>query len=151
MNLLLEEWHCTLRGPEGTEFEGGLYHFRILLPAEYPFRPPSLMMLTPNGRFELNTKVSLHPWTWVVVDVDLVSRYVSALQVVSTLLISNKGLSSFCCEDHEELWQPAWGVRTGKPFYLSLILSMKILFLQPFLDCRVSFHLEAKLRLVLDR
>ncbi|KAI6039004.1 UBC-like protein [Pisolithus marmoratus] len=53
------EWHCTLRGPTGTEFEGGLYHFRILLPAEYPFRPPSLMMLTPNGRFELNTKICI--------------------------------------------------------------------------------------------
>ncbi|KAI6006051.1 UBC-like protein [Pisolithus albus] len=53
------EWHCTLRGPVGTEFEGGLYHFRILLPAEYPFRPPSLMMLTPNGRFELNTKICI--------------------------------------------------------------------------------------------
>lgn len=51
-----QEWHCTLRGTSGTEFEGGLYHFRILLPAEYPFRPPSIMMLTPNGRFELNTK-----------------------------------------------------------------------------------------------
>ncbi|KAF5365710.1 hypothetical protein D9758_003137 [Tetrapyrgos nigripes] len=50
------EWHCTLRGTPGTEFEGGLYHTRILLPAEYPFRPPSVMLLTPNGRFELNTK-----------------------------------------------------------------------------------------------
>jgi ubiquitin-protein ligase len=61
MSLVLmsvQEWHCTLRGPAGTEFEDGLYHFRILLPAEYPFRPPSLMMLTPNGRFELNTKAS---------------------------------------------------------------------------------------------
>ncbi|PPQ89116.1 hypothetical protein CVT25_006488 [Psilocybe cyanescens] len=71
------EWHCTLRGPAGTEFDGGLYHFRILLPAEYPFRPPSIMILTPNGRFELNTKGS------------------------------DSGL------DHEELWQPAWGVRTA--------------------------------------
>ena len=52
-----KEWHCTIRGPAGTEFEGGLYHFRILLPSEYPFRPPSILMLTPNGRFELNTKV----------------------------------------------------------------------------------------------
>lgn len=51
------EWHCTIRGPPDTEFEGGIYHFRILLPAEYPFRPPSIMMLTPNGRFELNSKV----------------------------------------------------------------------------------------------
>jgi ubiquitin-conjugating enzyme E2 J1 len=73
MNFLLEEWHCTLRGPAGTEFEGGLYHFRILLPAEYPFRPPSLMMLTPNGRFELNTKVGHIPFTWVVVDMKVFS------------------------------------------------------------------------------
>lgn len=72
------EWHCTLRGPAGTDFEGGLYHFRILLPAEYPFRPPSIMMLTPNGRFELNTKICIS-----------FTNY------------------------HEELWQPAWGVRTA--------------------------------------
>ncbi|KAL9714854.1 hypothetical protein Ac2012v2_001514 [Leucoagaricus gongylophorus] len=72
------EWHCTLRGSPGTEFEGGLYHFRILLPAEYPFRPPSIMMLTPNGRFELNTKICIS-----------FTNY------------------------HEELWQPAWGVRTA--------------------------------------
>jgi len=72
------EWHCTIRGSSGTEFEGGLYHFRILLPAEYPFRPPSIMMLTPNGRFELNTKICI-------------------------------SFTSY----HEELWQPAWGVRTA--------------------------------------
>ncbi|KAG7092256.1 hypothetical protein E1B28_008620 [Marasmius oreades] len=73
-----QEWHCTIRGPQGTEFEGGLYHVRILLPAEYPFRPPSLMVLTPNGRFELNTKICIS-----------FTNY------------------------HEELWQPAWGVRTA--------------------------------------
>ncbi|KAG8881235.1 hypothetical protein FRB98_004466 [Tulasnella sp. 332] len=50
----LEEWHCTIRGPADTEFEGGLYHCRIQLPAEYPFKAPSIMVLTPNGRFELN-------------------------------------------------------------------------------------------------
>ncbi|EIN07788.1 UBC-like protein [Punctularia strigosozonata HHB-11173 SS5] len=72
------EWHCTIRGPPDTDFEGGLYHFRILLPAEYPFRPPSIMMLTPNGRFELNTKICIS-----------FTNY------------------------HEELWQPAWGVRTA--------------------------------------
>lgn len=56
-----QEWHCTIRGSPGTEFEGGLYHVRVLLPGEYPFRPPAIMMLTPNGRFELNTKVR-HAW-----------------------------------------------------------------------------------------
>ncbi|EJD52887.1 UBC-like protein [Auricularia subglabra TFB-10046 SS5] len=72
------EWHCTIRGSPGTEFEGGLYHVRIQLPGEYPFRPPSIMMLTPNGRFELNTKICIS-----------FTNY------------------------HEELWQPAWGVRTA--------------------------------------
>lgn len=52
------EWHFTLRGPSGSEFADGIYHGRILLPAEYPFRPPSLMLLTPNGRWECNKKVS---------------------------------------------------------------------------------------------
>ncbi|KAF9122620.1 Ubiquitin-conjugating enzyme E2 J1 [Mortierella sp. 14UC] len=63
------EWHFTIRGPEETEFEGGLYHGRILLPNNYPFAPPSLMFLTPNGRFELHKKVCLsitgyHPEYW---------------------------------------------------------------------------------------
>lgn len=53
------EWHCTLRGPAGTDYEGGLYHFRIKLPAEYPFRPPAIQMLTPSGRFELNTNICI--------------------------------------------------------------------------------------------
>ena len=53
------EWHCTMKGPAATEFEGGLYHFRIILPAEYPFRPPSIIMLTPSGRFECGTKICI--------------------------------------------------------------------------------------------
>lgn len=49
--------------------QGGVYHGRILLPAEYPFKPPSFMMLTPNGRFQTGVKVCLsisshHPEHW---------------------------------------------------------------------------------------
>jgi len=63
------EWHFTIRGANGTEFEGGIYHGRILLPAEYPFKPPNIMFLTPSGRFETGTKVCLsfsafHPELW---------------------------------------------------------------------------------------
>ncbi|CAO3577229.1 unnamed protein product [Absidia cylindrospora] len=63
------EWHFTVIGPDDTDFEGGRYHGRILLPAEYPFKPPHLIFLTPNGRFELNAKVCLsitdhHPEFW---------------------------------------------------------------------------------------
>jgi len=62
-------WHFTIRGAEGTDFEGGIYHGRILLPAEYPYKPPHIMFLTPSGRFETNTKICLsfsafHPELW---------------------------------------------------------------------------------------
>eukprot|EP00558_Chaetoceros_sp_UNC1202_P011246 CAMPEP_0197252496 /NCGR_PEP_ID=MMETSP1429-20130617/61667_1 /TAXON_ID=49237 /ORGANISM="Chaetoceros sp., Strain UNC1202" /LENGTH=421 /DNA_ID=CAMNT_0042714899 /DNA_START=79 /DNA_END=1344 /DNA_ORIENTATION=- len=63
------EWHFTIRGADGTDFEGGYYHGRILLPAEYPFKPPNIVFLTPSGRFETNVKVCLsfsayHPELW---------------------------------------------------------------------------------------
>lgn len=63
------EWQFAIRGPCDTEFEGGIYHGRIQLPAEYPMKPPSFMLLTPNGRFETQTKICLsisnhHPEHW---------------------------------------------------------------------------------------
>jgi len=65
----LFEWHFTVRGPPDTDFANGVYHGRILLPTEYPMKPPSIMILTPNGRFELNKKICLsisgyHPESW---------------------------------------------------------------------------------------
>lgn len=65
----LFEWHFTVRGPPNTEFEGGYYHGRILLPSQYPMQPPNIILLTPNGRFEVNKKICLsisghHPESW---------------------------------------------------------------------------------------
>ena len=65
----LFEWHFTFRGPADTDFEGGYYHGRIILPPEYPMKPPSIMLLNPNGRFELHKKICLsisgyHPESW---------------------------------------------------------------------------------------
>ncbi|KAF5762943.1 putative ubiquitin-conjugating enzyme E2, ubiquitin-conjugating enzyme/RWD [Helianthus annuus] len=53
------EWHFAIRGLSDIEFEGGIYHGRIQLPSEYPFKPPSFMLLTPNGRYETQTKICL--------------------------------------------------------------------------------------------
>ena len=63
------EWHFAILGAEDSEFEGGIYHGRVLLPPEYPFKPPSFVLLTPSGRFETNTKICLsitqhHPEHW---------------------------------------------------------------------------------------
>lgn len=63
------EWHFTIRGAVDTDFDGGIYHGRILLPPEYPFKPPHIVFLTQSGRFDINTKVCLsfsayHPELW---------------------------------------------------------------------------------------
>ena len=65
----LFEWHFTLRGPQGSDFQGGLYHGRILLPPQWPMKPPSIMFLNASGRFEVGKKVclsatSFHPEHW---------------------------------------------------------------------------------------
>lgn len=65
----LFEWHFTVRGPPNTEFEEGIYHGRIILPTQYPMKPPDIILLTPNGRFETNKKICLsisghHPESW---------------------------------------------------------------------------------------
>jgi ubiquitin-protein ligase len=56
-------------GPPGTPFENGLYHGRILLPPDYPFKPPNIVLLTPSGRWETGKRICLsvsahHPEEW---------------------------------------------------------------------------------------
>lgn len=63
------EWHYVVRGPEGTPYEGGIYHGKLIFPSEFPYKPPSIYILTPNGRFKCNTRLCLsisdfHPDTW---------------------------------------------------------------------------------------
>ncbi|XP_048580416.1 ubiquitin-conjugating enzyme E2 J2 [Nematostella vectensis] len=63
------EWHYVVRGPENTPYEGGFYHGKLVFPRDFPFKPPSIYMITPNGRFKVNTRLCLsisdfHPDTW---------------------------------------------------------------------------------------
>ncbi|KAH3686569.1 hypothetical protein WICPIJ_002450 [Wickerhamomyces pijperi] len=63
------EWHYLLEGPPNTVYEGGQYHGVLIFPNDYPFKPPSIKMITPNGRFATNTRLCLsmsdyHPDTW---------------------------------------------------------------------------------------
>jgi len=55
------EWHFVIQGPAfaGTPYAGGQYHGKLLFPSDYPYKPPSIMMLTPNGRFNTNTRLCL--------------------------------------------------------------------------------------------
>ena len=83
------EWHYLIHGPPSSPYHNGLYHGKLVFPRDYPYRPPAIYMLTPNGRFKTNTKLCLsmsdfHPETW------------NPLWSVSSIL---QGLLSFMLED----------------------------------------------------
>ncbi|KAJ3016611.1 Ubiquitin-conjugating enzyme E2 6 [Thoreauomyces humboldtii] len=83
------EWHYVIRGPPDSPYEGGEYHGKVNFPSDYPFKPPSIKMMTPNGRFQTDFKLCLsmsdyHPKTW------------NPAWSVSTILT---GLLSFMLED----------------------------------------------------
>ncbi|XP_065178413.1 ubiquitin-conjugating enzyme E2 J2-like isoform X2 [Sycon ciliatum] len=83
------EWHYCVKGPEDSPYAGGYYHGKLVFPPDYPFLPPKIMMLTPNGRFKTGTRLCLsisdfHPDTW------------NPAWSVSTILT---GLLSFMLED----------------------------------------------------
>mmetsp|Transcript_45316 Transcript_45316/g.117307 ORF Transcript_45316/g.117307 Transcript_45316/m.117307 type:complete len:274 (-) Transcript_45316:19-840(-) len=82
-------WNYLLEGPSDTPYEGGWYWGRLKFPKHYPFAPPSILMVTPSGRFETNVRLCLsmsdyHPETW------------QPAWSLSTVL---KGLLSFMCEE----------------------------------------------------
>jgi ubiquitin-conjugating enzyme E2 J2 len=63
------EWYYCLQGPPGTPYEGGLYMGKVVFPGNYPFAPPAILMITPNGRFEVKKPLCLsisnyHPESW---------------------------------------------------------------------------------------
>jgi ubiquitin-conjugating enzyme E2 J2 len=87
------EMHYVVEGSPGTPYEGGVYHGKLIFPKEYPLKPPSVMMLTPNGRFQPGRRLCLsmsdfHPETW------------NPMWSVSTILT---GLYSFMIESKPTL------------------------------------------------
>jgi len=83
------EWHYVIEGNTGTPYYDGYYHGKLIFPKEYPLKPPSVLMLTPSGRFKPNRRLCLsmsdfHPESW------------NPMWSVSTILT---GLYSFMIEN----------------------------------------------------
>ncbi len=43
----LRHWQAEIKGPENTEYSGGMYYLDITFPEEYPMVPPQVLFLTP--------------------------------------------------------------------------------------------------------
>ena len=74
MDVVLNEddildWHFLIHGREGTPYKDGVYHGRLVFPPTFPFGPPKILFLTPNGRFKVNERIcfslsDFHPEEW---------------------------------------------------------------------------------------
>jgi ubiquitin-conjugating enzyme E2 J2 len=61
-------WHFCIYGLDAP-YQGGFYHGYIDFPGDYPFKPPSMIFVTPSGRFKVGEKIcmsftSFHPESW---------------------------------------------------------------------------------------
>jgi ubiquitin-protein ligase len=54
-NVLI--WHFLLYNLDDPQYKSGVYHGKILFPREYPMKPPDLVFITPNARFECGKKI----------------------------------------------------------------------------------------------
>ena len=62
-------WNFVIFGLTECDYEGGVYLGTLTFPEEYPMKPPAILMLTPNGRFETNARICMsmsdyHPESW---------------------------------------------------------------------------------------
>ena len=63
-------WHYVIYNlPPESPYSGGQYHGKLIFPRDYPLKPPSILMCTVSGRFEVNKRLCLsisdyHPETW---------------------------------------------------------------------------------------
>ena len=54
---------------DNSPYANGIYHGKLIFPKEYPLKPPSVIMITPSGRFVPNRRLCLsmsdfHPESW---------------------------------------------------------------------------------------
>lgn len=91
------KWNFLIYGLEGV-YEYGIYMGQIIFPENYPYSPPDILFITPNGRFATNRKICLsftsyHPESWANWSVEgllvgLISFFITDNQTTGAILTS---------------------------------------------------------------
>uniref|UniRef100_A0A914C4D8 UBC core domain-containing protein n=1 Tax=Acrobeloides nanus TaxID=290746 RepID=A0A914C4D8_9BILA len=59
LDATLLEWRFVVIGPQETPFENGYYQGRINFSPKFPFEPPIITFITPNGLYDDKTPINL--------------------------------------------------------------------------------------------
>ena len=62
-------WYFIIFGLADAPYKGGYYMGKLEFPNDFPWKPPSIKMITETGRFETNARICLsisdyHPESW---------------------------------------------------------------------------------------
>ena len=109
-------WYFLIFGLKDCDYEGGFYLGKLLFPAEFPFKPPAVMMVSESGRFKTNTRICLsisdfHPESWSPiwgvgsVITGLISFMCSEEQVGQTIRRSPSEVRSIAAQSRQKLLQ----------------------------------------------
>lgn len=119
------EWHYVITGPPKTPYEGGQYHGMLRFPADYPFKPPSISIITPNGRFACNTRLCLsmsdyHPDTWnpawsVLTILTGLLSFMTGTEQTTGLIVTSDSVKRKLAAD-SKAWNLAENTRFGATF-----------------------------------
>ena len=128
----LNNLNALIIGPKDSVFEDCFLFFNIIIPAEYPFKPPIFKFLSPRG-----TDYRIHPNLYACgkVCLSILGTWSGSEKWSSILTIEKTLLTISGLLDNDPLYyEPAYGKhKTGwneyavTSRYLSLLLSQKLL------------------------
>ena len=74
------KWYGVIKGPKQTPFEGGIFNLLIILPQNYPFKPPIVTFLTKIFHPNIGYKGSIC--------LDILKKEWSPVLTISKILLS---------------------------------------------------------------
>lgn len=103
------EWHFLVFGLMDCPYENGFYHGKLSFPRDYPFKPPGIQVLTPNGRFQPNQRIctsfsDYHPelwdpsWNVETIVLGLISFWLSTEATAGSIRTTDEEKRRLCAE-----------------------------------------------------
>eukprot|EP00927_Polykrikos_kofoidii_P060258 TRINITY_DN5527_c0_g8_i1.p1 TRINITY_DN5527_c0_g8~~TRINITY_DN5527_c0_g8_i1.p1 ORF type:complete len:201 (-),score=30.34 TRINITY_DN5527_c0_g8_i1:373-975(-) len=83
----LTHWKGTLKGPEGTPYEGGIFKIDIEIPADYPYNPPKMKFDTKIWHPNISSQTG-------AICLDVLGKEWSPALTIRTALLSIQALLS---------------------------------------------------------